>query len=118
MVKGSVIGKILDLKKVVVKAGLAPGLYKFIHKGDKVRLDFITTPPYNTTAKISRIIPIVDPKIGRMVAEIVINNPNYLLQDGTKALVTIIPGEKEQTELYKYYYKKGSSIIEIKTRIK
>ena len=118
VVKGSVIGKILDLKKVIVKAGLAPGLYKFIHKGDKVTLDFITTPPYHTTAKISRIIPIIDPKIGRMVAEILLNNPNYLLQDGTKALVTIIPGKKEQTELYKDFYKKGSSVIEIKTRIK
>ena len=118
VVKGSVVGKILDLTKVVVKAGIAPGLYKFIHKGDKVKLDFITTPPYNTTAEITKVIPIVDPKIGRMVVEILLDNPNYLLQDGTKALVTIIPGKKVQKELYKDFYKKGSSVIEIKTGIK
>ena len=118
VVKGTVVGKILNLQKVVVKAGVAPGLFRFLHKGQKVRIDFITTPPYHTYANIYRIIPIVDPKIGRMVAEIILDNSYYILQDGTKALVTIIPPKNVQSELYKEFYKRGSSIIEIKTKIR
>ena len=116
--KGSIVGYILNINKVVVKAGIASGLYRFIHEGDEVKIDFITTPPYSTKAKISKVIPIVDPKIGRMVVEINLDNYNYLLQDGTKAIITIIPNEKAQAILYKDFYKKGSPIIEIKTNIK
>ncbi len=116
--KGSTIAKILDLRKVVVRAGIASGLFQFIHENDKVSIDFITTPPYHKEAVISKIIPIVDPKIGRMVVEINLDNPNFLLQDGTKALITIQPKGKAQKEIYKYFYKKGSSVIEIRTDIK
>ena len=116
--KGSTIAKILDLRRVVVRAGIASGLFQFIHENDKVSIDFITTPPYHKEAVISKIIPIVDPKIGRMVVEINLDNPNYLLQDGTKALITIKPKGEAQKEIYKYFYKKGSSVIEIKTGIK
>ena len=118
VVKGAVVGQILNLDKVVVKAGLASGLYRFIHKGDSVKLDFITTPPYSTTAKITKIIPIIDPKIGRMVAEIILNNTNYILQDGTKAIITVTPKREVQSQLYKDFYKKGSSVVEIKTDIR
>ncbi len=117
--KGSNVGQILNLNKVIIRAGIAAGLYNYIHKGDIVHIDFITTPPYNTKAKITRIIPIVDPKIGRMVAEIELDNHNFLLQDGTKALITIYPSKKAQEELNKYFYKrKGSSVVEIKTNIR
>ena len=117
--QGAKVGFVLDLNKVIVKAGIATGLYGYVHRGDVVQIDFITTPPYNTKAKISRIIPIVDPKIGRMIAEIELDNHNFLLQDGTKALITIYPSKKVQEELNKYFYKrKGSSVVEIKTNIK
>ncbi len=116
--KGSVVGYVLNLDKVIVKAGIASGLYRFIKKGQKVKIDFITTPPYKTEAKITRVIPVVDPKIGRMTIEIELDNYNYILQDGTKAIVTIIPSKKEQNILYKYFYEKGKSEIEIKTKIK
>lgn len=117
--KGSTVGLVLNLNKVIVRAGIAAGLYKYIHKNDIVHIDFITTPPYSTKAKISRIIPIVDPKIGRMIAEIDLDNHNFLLQDGTKALITIYPTKEAQEELNKYFYKrKGSSVVEIRTNIK
>ena len=116
--KGSVVAQILNLNKVVVRAGIASGLFQFIHKNDIVKIDFITTPPYSRKARITRIIPIVDPKIGRMVAEIELKNYNYILQDGTKALITIIPDRKAQAELYKNFYKKGSNVVEVRTDIK
>ena len=116
--KGNVVAQIVNLEKVIVRAGVASGLFQFIHKNDIVHIDFITTPPYSTNARITKIIPIVDPKIGRMVAEIELDNPNYILQDGTKALITLIPGRKAQEELYKHFYKKGSQIVEIRTSIK
>jgi multidrug efflux pump subunit AcrA (membrane-fusion protein) len=116
--KGSVVAQILNLDKVVVRAGIASGLFQFIHKNDIVHIDFITTPPYSTKARITKVIPIVDPQIGRMVAEIELKNPNYILQDGTKALITLIPNKKAQAMLYKNFYKKGSKVVEIKSDIK
>jgi len=117
--KGTKVGEVLNLNKVKIKAGIAAGLFKYVHKGDIVHIDFITTPPYNTKAKITRIIPIVDPKIGRMIAEIDLDNHNFLLQDGTKALITIYPSKEAQVELNKYFYKRqGASVVEIKTNIK
>ncbi len=115
---GNVVAQIVNIEKVVVRAGVASGLFQFIHENDIVHIDFITTPPYSTKARITKITPIVDPKIGRMVAEIELDNPNYILQDGTKALITLIPGKKAQKELYKHFYKKGSQIVEIRTSIK
>ncbi|SMC10037.1 efflux RND transporter periplasmic adaptor subunit [Nitratiruptor tergarcus] len=94
--KGTKLGHIVNLDKVIVKAGIAPGLIPFIKKGKKVRIDFITTPPYHVEAKISRVVMIVDPDFKRMTAEIVIPNKNYLLQPETKALVTVYLTKKEQ----------------------
>ncbi len=116
--KDSIIGQIINLNKVIVRAGIASGLFQFIHKNDIVQIDFITTPPYSRKTRITRIIPIVDPKIGRMVVEMELDNPNYILQDGTKALITLIPSKEAQARLYQDFYKKGSNIVEIRTDIK
>ncbi len=94
--KGTKLGHIVNLDKVIVKAGVAPGLLPFIKKGKKVKIDFITTPPYKVESTISRVVMVVDPDFKRMTAEIEIPNKNYLLQEGTKALVTVYLTKEEQ----------------------
>lgn len=94
--QGAQLAHVVNLDKVIVKAGIAPGLLPFVKKGKKVQIDFITTPPYSVKAQISRVIMVIDPDFKRMVAEIEIPNKNYLLQEGTKALVTVFLDKNEQ----------------------
>lgn len=109
---------IIDIDKVIVKAGLATGLLPFVHKNQKVKINFVTTPPYSTTSKIKQINPIVDPKFDKMTVEIVVPNNNYILQEGTRALVTIDVGKKAQEEIKKYFlHNKRDKILEIKSKI-
>jgi len=101
--KGAKLGNIADIDTVIVKAGIAPGLLPFIKKGKKVKINFITTPPYSVEAKIDRVILVVDPNFGRMTVEIKIPNKNYILQAGTKALVTVYLDKKEQEFIKKNF---------------
>ena len=94
--KGSKLGYIVNLDKVIVKAGVAAGLLPFIKEGKRVKIDFITTPPYKVESTITRVVMVVDPDFKRMTAEIEIPNKNYLLQEGTKALITVYLTPEEQ----------------------
>ena len=94
--RGQKLATITNLDTVIVKAGIAPGLLPFIKKGKKVKINFITTPPYSVDAKIDRVVLVVDPNFGRMTVEIKVPNKNYILQPGTKALVTVYLNKKEQ----------------------
>jgi len=109
---------IVDLDKVIVKAGFSTGLLPYIKNGKEVHLYFVTTPPYNTYGKIDKINPIVDPKFDRMTFEVKIPNKNYLLQEGTRALVTISLSKKGQEEVRKYFLQnKRDTVLEIKSKI-
>ena len=115
--KGSVLGVIVNLDRVIVKAGIAPGLLPFIKKGKKVKIDFITTPPYHTEATITRVVMVVDPDFGRMTAEIEIPNKNYLLQEGTKALVTVYLDKKEQEFIKEHFIENpNKTVYEVKAQ--
>jgi multidrug resistance efflux pump len=112
--KNSSMGSIINIDNVTVKAGLAPGLYRFIKEGESVHIDFIVTPPYSVDANITRIIPVVDPKFGRMVVDIKLKNSNFILQDGMKAMVKIKLKKEYQETVREYFIdKKDQKIVEI-----
>ncbi len=83
------LGKIININKVIVKAGLASGLLQYVQKEQEVEIKFLTTPRKIVKSKVTRIVPIIDPKFGRMVVEIELDNKDMVLQPNTKALVTI-----------------------------
>ncbi len=115
--KGSKLGTVVNLDKVIVKAGIAPGLLPFIKKGKKVEVDFLTTPPYHVEAKISRVVMVVDPDFGRMTAEVEIPNKNYILQEGTKALVTVFLQKNEQKFIKEHFIENpNKTVYEVKSK--
>ena len=115
--KGTKLGTVSDLDKVIVKAGVAPGLLPFIKKGKKVKVDFITTPPYSVEASIKRVVLVVDPNFGRMTAEIEVPNKNYILQPGTKALITVYLEKKEQEFIKQNFIENpNKTVYEVKSK--
>ncbi len=114
--RGTPLGTIVNLDKVIVKAGVAAGLLPFVKKGKRVKIDFITEPPYSVKAKIDKVVMVVDPDFGKMTAQIVIPNRNYLLQEGTKALVTVYLNKEEQEFIKKNFIEKpGKTVYEVKS---
>ena len=112
------ICSIVNLDKVIVKAGFATGLLPFLHKNQKIAISFVTTPPYKTVAKISKINPIVDKKFDRMTLEAVIPNHNYILQEGTRVLITVPLSKKGQAEVKKYFLNNpNDTVLQIKSQI-
>ena len=109
---------ILNLDKVIVRAGFASGLLPFVQKSQEVEVSFITTPPYKTKAYISEIVPIINPKFQSMTMDITIPNKSYLLQEGTHALVTISLPKNDQKEVKKYFLNnKKDRVIQVQSDI-
>jgi len=112
------ICSVVNIDKVIVKAGFATGLLPFMHKKQKVNISFVTTPPYSTTSEIKQINPIVDAAYDSMTVEMIVPNHNYILQEGTRALVTISLSKEGQKEIKKYFLNnKNDKTLEIKSKI-
>jgi len=112
------ICSIVNLDKVLIKAGFSTGLLPFIYKGEKIKISFVTTPPYSASSVITQVNPIVNPAFGRMTIEAIIPNKNYILQEGTRALVTISLSKKGQNEVKKYFLNNNrDTTLEIKSKI-
>jgi len=111
------ICSIVNIDKVIVKAGFATGLLPFIHKKQKVNISFVTTPPYSRTSEIKKINPIIDSKFDNMTAEMIVTNHNYILQEGTRALVIISLSKEGQKEIKKYFlHNKNDTTLEVKSK--
>ncbi len=109
---------IVNLDKVLIKAGFSTGLLPFIYKGENVDISFVTTPPYSTSAIISQVNPIVNAAFGRMTIEAIVPNKSYLLQEGTRALVTIPLSKKGQDRVKKYFLNNNrDTTLEVKSKI-
>ena len=109
---------IVNLDKVMVKAGFATGLLPFLHVNQMVDISFITTPPYTLQAKIKQITPIVDPKFESMTLNIIVPNKHYILQEGTRALVTIKLPKEGQKSVKKYFmHNKKDRVIQVQSNI-
>lgn len=109
---------IINLDKVIVKAGFATGLLPFIHKNRDAKVSFVTTPPYKTVAKITEITPIVNPSFESMTLDIVVENHNYMLQEGTRALVNINLSKEGQKSVRKYFINnKNDRMVQIQSKI-
>lgn len=109
---------VVNLDKVLLKAGFATGLLPFIHVGQIVDISFITTPPYSTQAAIEQVTPIVDPKFDSMTLDIIVANQNYILQEGTRALITIQLSKEGQERVKKYFiHNKRDRVVEIQSKI-
>jgi len=122
--KGESIGtnrkicSVVNLDKVLIKAGFSTGLLPFIYKNQKINISFVTTPPYSTSAVIQQVNPIVNPAFDRMTVNAIIPNPNYILQEGTRALVTISLSKKGQDKVKKYFLNNNkNTTLEIKSKI-
>lgn len=107
---GTVVCNILNIDNVIIDAGLASGLLPFIHKKQKVKIDFVTSPPYSIIANITRINPIVDPKFQTMTVSIKIKNKDYLLQNGTRALITVYLPKEHQIKVRKMFQSRDTSV--------
>jgi multidrug resistance efflux pump len=99
---------VVDIDTVIVRGGFATGLLPFITKNQKVDINFVTTPPYHVVSVVNQVNPIVDSVFKTMTVEMVVPNHNYLLQEGTRALVTISLSKKGQAEVKKYFMNKNS----------
>ena len=109
---------IVNLDKVLVKAGFSTGLLPFLHVGQKIKISFVTTPPYNTISTITKINPIVNPKFERMTIGTIVPNHNYILQEGTRALINIPLSKEGQKQVKKYFLNnKRDTTLEIKSKI-
>ena len=115
----SKICSIVDIDTVNIQGGFASGLLAFIKKGEKISIDFVTTPPYHVDTSITQINPIVDPKFETMTLEAVVPNHDYILQEGTRALITITLPKKGQDEVKKYFMNKVSkdTTFQVKSNI-
>jgi len=107
---------IFNIDKVILKAGLASGLLPFVHKGQKVKVQFVTAPPYSVNSTITQINPIIDKKFQTMTIDIKLKNHNYILQEGTKALITIYLPQKSQQQVRKIFDTKHK-LLEIPSNI-
>ncbi len=115
---GKKVCSVVNISKVIVKAGFSTGLLPFVHKNQHISISFVTTPPYRVDAKIKKVNPVIDPAFGRMTIEAIVPNNNYILQEGTRALVTISLPKKGQEEVKKYFLNnKRDTILEIKSKI-
>lgn len=119
--KGEAVGRnrkvcsIVNLDKVIVKAGFATGLLPFIHKNQRVNISFVTTPPYKTVGYISQVNPIINPDYNRMTVEVVVPNSSYILQEKTRALVTVLLPKEGQAEVKKYFLNnKSDTTLEVR----
>jgi len=112
------ICSVVNLDKVLIKAGFSTGLLPFLYKGENIDISFVTTPPYSTSAVIAQVNPIVNAAFGRMTIEAIVPNKNYLLQEGTRALVTIPLSRKGQDKVKKYFLNNNrDTTLEIKSKI-
>ena len=102
--QNQVICRILNIDRVIVRAGLASGLLPFVHKNQKVKIDFVTTPPYSVKSVITKVNPIIDKDFDLMTVDINIKNHNYILQNGVRALVTIDLPKKAQQKAKEIFY--------------
>lgn len=103
--EGQKVGTIIDISRIKIKAGLATGLLPYVKEGEKVSISFLTTPPYNITVPVGRVVPILDPEFGRIAVEFEVPNKDYIVQAGTKAIVTIPLPEKDQEKVRKVFIK-------------
>jgi len=109
------IADIINIDNVIVRAGIAPGLLEFVKKNQKVKIHFITEPPYSEYARIAKINPVIDKTFKNMTIEMIVKNKNYILQPGTKALVTIYLNKKEQQKVKKIFIDRKGKIISIQS---
>jgi len=109
------VADIINIDKVIVRAGLAQGLLAFVKIGDKVKINFITEPPYSDFGFINRINPIIDKKFKNMTIDIIVKNRNYILQPNTKALVTIYLNKQQQEKIKKIFYNNKGNTVSIQS---
>jgi len=96
---GQKIGEIVDISKVKVRAGLASGLLPFVKEGRTAKITFLTTPPFERVVPINKVIPVMDAEFGRVTIDFEVDNKDYLIQPGTKAIVHLALKENEQEEV-------------------
>ena len=93
--QNDILGEVINIDKVKLKGAFFPGTYRFLHIGMIGRVQCITTPAYNGVGAIEEISPVVDPTTGRMSLYMILKNKNYILQPGTKCLITFTFKKKD-----------------------
>ncbi len=86
--RNDVLGEVINIDKVKLKGAFFPGTYRFLHVGMIGKVQCLTTPAYTGIGAIEEISPVVDPTTGRMSLYMTLKNKNYILQPGTKCLIT------------------------------
>lgn len=114
---GEELGRIIDIDQVEIKGAFSPGVFRYLKKNMEVDVNCLTTPPHRTKAFIREISPVVDSETKRMSLYIPLKNPNYLLQPGDKALISIVLPRKE-AEKAGIRMEKDEKSVNIKSDIK
>ncbi|MFZ2889571.1 MAG: efflux RND transporter periplasmic adaptor subunit [Sulfuricurvum sp.] len=113
------IGEIVNIDNVIVYGALATGLFPYVKEGQKVKISFLTTPGITRMGIIDRIVPVVDPQLGRMVIQVPLKNPNYALQPSVKGLIEVSLSKRDQAKVRQTYYEsdKRSKYVDDKSNI-
>lgn len=104
--EGENIGTIVDISRIRVKSGLAPGLLPFVKKDKEVKITFLTTPAIITTVPVKKVIPIIDPEFGRILVEFEVPNEHNIIQPGTKSIASVLLS-KEEKEKVNFMFNNG-----------
>ncbi len=115
--KGDLVGTVVNIEDIILKGAISPGTYKFLRPGTSVNISCITTPPLKTQGVISDISPIVDPETGRMSVYIPLKNQDYILQPGSKCLISKLM-TKKQAETAGIKIEEGEDSTHIKSDLK
>lgn len=105
------IGRVINIDDVVLKGEFSPGIYKYVKTDMSVKVSCFTVPAHVTSGLIKEISPVVDPSTGRLSLYIPLKNQDYILQPGTKCLISMVM-PKSQAE------KAGLDTAEEKVHIK
>lgn len=93
--QNDILGEIININRVKLKGAFFPGTYRFLRVGMLGEVQCLTTPTYEGVGAIEKISPVVDPKTGRMSLYMTLKNKNYILQPGTKCLITFTFKKKD-----------------------
>ncbi len=93
--QNDILGEIMNIDRVKLKGAFFPGTYRFLRVGMLAKVQCLTTPTYEGIGAIEKISPVVDPATGRMSLYMTLKNKNYILQPGTKCLITFTFKKKD-----------------------
>jgi RND family efflux transporter MFP subunit len=98
--KGGMVGEVIEIRKVLVRAPVSERQISYVRVGDSARVRFDAIPGRDFTGRIARVIPKADPKSRTFPVEVELDNTiDYIIKVGMFARVFMEYGESVQAVL-------------------